>query len=289
MSVASPRSTNTAGESRHDYLVDPRIHIETPENVLLAHQLAGPMFRVGAYLVDFMLRAGIFAMIAIVLLCSSVVPESSATGVLLLLSFMLSWFYYTLFETFWNGRTPGKSVMGLRVIKEKGYPITFLAAFGRNLLRTVDALGLYLVGFVALLLSPRFQRLGDYLAGTIVVHERVSPMPREPVILEKIEPLPREDIRGQPPTPRTLALIDEFFGRRHTLSIAHGHRLAKGLAVALSDQLRYAGDQNAVRAYPMAFLARVHVTFHGRQQDALTATTMAAGTTGQARERSRRP
>lgn len=286
MSAAVP---SAAGEqARRDYLIDPHLHIETPENVLLAHQLAGPMFRVAAYLVDFVLRTTVFVVIAMVLLCSSIVPDSSAMGVLLLISFLLSWFYYTLFETFWNGRTPGKSVMGLRVIKEKGYPITFLAAFGRNLLRTVDSLGLYLVGFVAVLLSPRFQRLGDYLAGTIVVHERLTGMPREPIILEKIEPLPREDILGQVPAPRTLALIDEYLGRRHTLSIPHGHRLALGLAMALSDQLRYAGDPEVVRTYPMAFLARVHVTFHGRQQETMGAPATEIGDMTAPREGSHR-
>ena len=242
-------------------VVDLSLRVETPENIVLTYTLAGPMLRAAAYMIDFAIRAAVLGALAMVLLCSAMITPHFAIGTLMILLFLSSWFYYTLFEAYWNGRTPGKYVMGLRVVKEKGYPITFLAAFGRNLARVVDAIGFYTVGFVVMLLSPRFQRLGDWLAQTVVVCERSVRLPREPLILDRIESLPRESISGISPPPRTLALIDEYLGRRGSVSIARGHEIARPLARALARRLIYNGPAEYVEDYPMAFLARVHVTF----------------------------
>lgn len=262
-SFASSRQSGTDGESG----VDLRLRVETPENVVLTYTLAGPAVRAGAYLIDLALRIAVLGILYSLLTVSSLVAPHAAVGVMLILAFLSSWFYYTLFEAFWNGRTPGKHVLRLRVIQDKGYPIHFLAAFGRNLARVVDAIGFYLVGFVAMMLFPRFQRLGDLLAHTVVVRERVVRLPREPVILERIEPLPADEVSGVPPSRRTLALIDEFLGRRHLVSIARGHEIARPLARALAHGLRYSGDSRYVDDYAMAFLARVYVTFLRRDED----------------------
>src|SRR5262249_43608579 len=100
--------------------------------------------------------------------------------------FLLSWFYGGLFETYWNGQTPGKRIMKLRVVTAEGQPITALQAVLRNVLRSVDALPLvpipwaenltpflpvYMLGLVATAVSNRFQRLGDLTCGTIVIIE----------------------------------------------------------------------------------------------------------------------
>jgi uncharacterized RDD family membrane protein YckC len=96
--------------------------------------------------------------------------------VVLVAWFLLDWFYGGLFETFWNGQTPGKRVMGLRVLTVDGQPINALQAVLRNILRAVDGLPampfpVYLVGLVACAMNDRFQRLGDLACGTIVVIE----------------------------------------------------------------------------------------------------------------------
>jgi hypothetical protein len=81
--------------------------------------------------------------------------------------------YFAVFETVWNGQTPGKRYMCLRVISQTGRPITTFEAITRNLLRIVDEFPLiYVVGIVSALLSPQNKRLGDYVAGTVVVHEQ---------------------------------------------------------------------------------------------------------------------
>ena len=251
--------------------VDLGLRIETPENVVLTYTLAGPTLRAGAYLIDFAIRLGIVFAAFVIVMCAAALAPGAATGFFLLLMFAVTWFYYTLFEAFWNGRTPGKWTAGLRVVQDKGYPITFWASVGRNFLRAADGMGCYAAGFTAMLLNRRFKRLGDLLARTVVVCERNVVLPREPVIIEKIDPLPREEVPGPAPSPRTLALIDAFLGRRHAVSIPRGHEIARPLAVVLARRLRYAGDPAFVEKYPMAFLARVYVTFLRRDEEDETA------------------
>jgi uncharacterized RDD family membrane protein YckC len=87
------------------------------------------------------------------------------------LTFIVFWFYPVLFEVLDHGRTPGKRALGLRVIASNGAPVGWLAAFTRNLLRTVDMLPFgYATGLIASLADPWGRRLGDMVAGTLVVH-----------------------------------------------------------------------------------------------------------------------
>ena len=81
--------------------------------------------------------------------------------------------YFAMFEAFWNGQTPGKRWTHLRVIKDSGRPINAYDAILRNLLRIVDNLPtLYAIGIVTMLISKENKRVGDYAAGTVVVHEK---------------------------------------------------------------------------------------------------------------------
>ena len=96
-------------------------------------------------------------------------------GIVIFLNFCFFAGYFALFEAYWHGQTPGKRVMKLRVIKDSGRQITFFEALARNLMRVVDYLpGLYLVGVITMLCNKRNQRLGDLVAGTMVVHERLD-------------------------------------------------------------------------------------------------------------------
>lgn len=253
------------------------LRIETPENVVLTHQLAGPGWRCAAYLIDFAARWFVMLAATIFLGMFSLALPGLAAGTLLLLLFVLEWGYYIAFEFGWQGRTPGKYICGLRVIHENGRPLSWWGAALRNLLRAADTLPLLVVfgeqlgpfallpvygpALISMSFSPKLQRLGDLAAGTVVVHERRTALPRDPVIYDHIQPLPRESINSFVPRSSTLALIDQFLGRRSVLTYERGHALAADLARTLADRLAYAGDRQAVRAYPMAFLARVYVTF----------------------------
>lgn len=251
--------------------------IESPENVVLTHPLAGPAPRCLAYFIDLLIRWGVLFFAAIVAVIIASALPGLATGTFLLLLFLLEWGYTIGFEFGWQGQTPGKRFCGLRVIHENGQPLSWWGATLRNLLRVGDmlpflllygedigvlaALPVYGPGIVCMLLSPKLQRLGDLAARTVVVHERRSPLPRDPVIYDHILPIPPTERNAIVPRSETLALVDQFLGRRSVLSYQRGHELASRLAQGLADGLDYRGDPSAVVKYPMAFLARVYVTF----------------------------
>lgn len=96
-------------------------------------------------------------------------------ALLIFLIFCLFWGYWAAFEALWNGQTPGKRWAGIRVIKETGRPINAFEAIARNLLRVVDLVPFvppYAVGIVTMLLNSKNRRLGDLVAGTLVVHDK---------------------------------------------------------------------------------------------------------------------
>ena len=89
--------------------------------------------------------------------------------------FVLFYGYFILFEAIWNGQTPGKRLTRIRVIKDSGQPITAIDAVARNVLRIIDQLPAgYGIGVLCAWISPQSKRLGDYVAGTVVIHEKPS-------------------------------------------------------------------------------------------------------------------
>jgi hypothetical protein len=101
-------------------------------------------------------------------------------AIVLLTLFLLNWGYFTLFEAFWNGHTPGKKIARIRVIQSSGRPIGLFESMARNLIRFVDQFpGFYVVGVIAMFVTRQHQRLGDLAAGTLVVRDREpEPTPR---------------------------------------------------------------------------------------------------------------
>jgi uncharacterized RDD family membrane protein YckC len=153
--------------------LDLGVEVITPENIAFQYRVAGPFLRLRAYLIDAAIRAGVALAGAFVSasIFDSLELEAIGRGLWLLLLFLLAWFYGGLFETFWNGQTPGKRWLGIRVVTVEGQPITALQAVLRNVLRVVDGQPLVfgLVGLVAASMNDRFQRLGDLASGTMVV------------------------------------------------------------------------------------------------------------------------
>jgi hypothetical protein len=97
-------------------------------------------------------------------------------ALLIFLIFAVYWGYFTYLETVWNGQTPGKRLVKIRVIKADGRSINFFDAAVRNLIRIIDYLpSAYLVGMISMFIDSKNRRLGDFAAGTIVVHEREQP------------------------------------------------------------------------------------------------------------------
>src|SRR5438105_4005109 len=155
-----------------------RLEIETPDHVVLRFQLAGAGNRGFAAIVDFVI---VYIFGTAIAFGSDKVAEfvpgiANWSGWIALLQLFLAWSYFVLLEWLWNGQTIGKRLFGLRVISEDGEPARFVAVVVRNLVRVIDFLPvLYGVGLVALVISSRSQRLGDYAGGTFVVR---PPRPR---------------------------------------------------------------------------------------------------------------
>jgi uncharacterized RDD family membrane protein YckC len=178
--------------------LDSRIEIVTPENIAFHYVLAGPFRRLPAYLIDCAIRAVVLlALLAFVLLSGVAGAFGWGLGVFLIAWFVLSWFYGGLFEAFWNGQTPGKRALGLRVLSVDGRPLNAGQAILRNVLRDVDAMPmigwaveaaipLYTLGLAVMALNSRFQRLGDLASRTIVVVEQQTAL-RELVPLSSPE------------------------------------------------------------------------------------------------------
>ncbi len=153
-------------------LLDTTYNIATPEGVELRLPLAGLAPRSLAWLVDALIKFALFMIASIVL---GFLGDLGA-GIFLVSAFLLLWFYNVLFEVFNHGATPGKKALGLRVTNINGTPVGWSGSLIRNLIRAVDTLpGCYAFGCISVLVSDRFQRLGDLAAGTVVVYK-----PKEP-------------------------------------------------------------------------------------------------------------
>src|SRR6266403_508675 len=169
-----------------------QLNIETPEQVELRFPIAGIGSRFLAILTDSLIQGAalffLFLGFALIVSAAPKIPGAAAavsnTGAkwfvagVVLFYFLLYWGYYSLFEAFWSGQTPGKRLLKIRVIKDSGRQITLFEALARNLLRVIDMLpSFYLVGVITMLCNREQKRLGDLVAGTIVVHERSNNQP----------------------------------------------------------------------------------------------------------------
>lgn len=154
---------------------DTSIEIVTPENIAFQYRVAGPFRRLPAYLIDLVIRAlivGVGSIALVIVVEIAMLGPSWGLGGGLVLLFIVTWFYGGLFEALWNGQTPGKRLMQIRVLSIDGQPINAMQAVGRHLLRAVDMLPVcYLLGLLAAAMNNRFQRLGDWACGTMVVVE----------------------------------------------------------------------------------------------------------------------
>lgn len=161
--------------------VDDRLSLTTPERVTVELALAGIGHRVLAWSVDALIQFLAWIAVAFVVtnfLTRPIWEEFDALATLgqvlsTLGVFALNWGYHVVFEIVWDGRSPGKRVAGIRVVRPDGSPEGALEALIRNLARAVDMLPFgYIVGLVTMAITPTQRRLGDLLAGTILVKER---------------------------------------------------------------------------------------------------------------------
>lgn len=225
--------------------LDSTIDIVTPENIVFHYRLAGPFERLPAYLIDVGIRlsAAIATMIGFVTLFGWIGLEAVGMGLSLILWFMLAWFYGGYFETAWNGQTPGKRLLGLRVLTTDGLPINAGQAVLRNVLRAVDAMpvlflfGFYIVGLLSAVVSRRYQRLGDLACSTMVIVEdrkRISDVARVflPGLAAMVAQLP-ESFQPSRSLARALA---NYVARREILSPERRREIADVLGPSLVER-----------------------------------------------------
>lgn len=164
-------------------VLDTVVSAETPEGIAIDLRPAGLSARCLAFLLDQLIRLGILYAGLIV----NALTGGVGFGLWIVLAFALEWFYALPFELSRWGATPGKRVMGIKVVMDSGLPVTPAAAITRNLLRVADFLPLlYGFGVLSILLRRDFKRLGDIVAGTLVVYQPQRAM--QPVLTD-VEPL----------------------------------------------------------------------------------------------------
>jgi uncharacterized RDD family membrane protein YckC len=234
-----------------------RVRIDTAEGVALELTLAGVGSRFVAALLDNMIEAVVVGAAALIVY---VAGAGGGFGVALLtiVVFAVLFGYDILFEVLNGGRTPGKKRVGIRVVRTGGEPITFFPSAVRNLLRLVDILPIaYLIGTISILVTKRNQRIGDLVAGTIIVRERGR----------KDLPSPPQRVAAPPPawdvsavTRDELMAIRAFLDRRSALTDAARADLARTLAAGLRRKVAGAtnelGDERFLEQVAAARSAR---------------------------------
>jgi uncharacterized RDD family membrane protein YckC len=218
-----------------------QLTIETPEQIALEFPLAGVGSRFLALAFDLLVQGACIALLVAVALVvrwiAALQFTSTALGpwtaaIVLAAAFTIYTAYFAVFETVWSGQTPGKRLVGLRVIDVSGRPITAYAAILRNLLRIADQLpGFYAIAIVSVLVTRRHQRLGDLAAGTVVVHEHIERIAASP----KAEPAVR--LGAHRLTQNEIVLIEGFLRRRGELDSWVRRQTAGQIARRMADRL----------------------------------------------------
>ena len=218
-------------ETRQAEPLDTTARLVTPERVLFLYPLAGPFRRSIAYIVD-LVAIGCLAALGFAASYLLTFLSSAGLGPTLAILFFLVWGYGAACEGLFNGQTAGKRLVGIRVMTTQGVPITATQAAIRNLIGTVDGFPfLFLPALTSMLLTSRFQRLGDLAAGTMVVIEEAklgSRMPRvDEKTIEAVLPFLPLRVSAGPEMARALS---DYVGHRARLGRERREEVARHLA-----------------------------------------------------------
>ncbi len=267
--------------------------IETPERVPLAFALASIGNRFLAVAIDHFIQYFTIFVVAYAFLSLSGFGDASkgsgfgelfaempkwTIAILIIVLFLIFAGYFIVFEWLWNGQTPGKRLLKLRVIREDGRPITLWEAIARNLLRIFDAvpgfiLPVYSIGLITIFMSGRDQRVGDVFAGTVVVRERAGEAPTfaetfsNPVsdaALRRVQKpaVFQADVRAI--TESEIEVAESFLRRRWDLSDQQRTWMAWRVALPLMYKIKPSYDlQNF--SYE-GFLEEIVHRFHSKQR-----------------------
>ncbi len=240
------------------------ITITTPENISLDYELAGIGSRMVGAVVDHLLQLGIVAVISLSGILSMPVMrdqplaqflKSTHLAMILVITFLIMFGYFVFFEAIWSGQTPGKKLAQIQVIRASGQPAGFTEALVRNIFRLVDFLPVYyLTGILVIFFSPANRRLGDVVAGTLVVRlkDNLKPAVLPDLQVETDIPIDLSTVTGE-----SYALVRNFLLRRENLNLAHRARLGKKITRLMAEPM----GLNPEKLDPEEFLEAVAVEY----------------------------
>jgi uncharacterized RDD family membrane protein YckC len=267
--------------------------IETPERVPLAFALASIGNRFLAVTIDHFIQFLSIILIAwfILWISDTGVDRTGSTAdqwisempkwtlaIMVLVLFLIFASYFIFFEWLWDGQTPGKRLMKLRVIREDGRPITLWEAIARNLLRVFDAvpgfvIPIYSVGLIVIFLSRRDQRVGDIFAGTVVIRERTDEAPTfEETFLNRVSDTAFQRVQKQvgtdadvsKVTESEIGVVESFLRRRWDLT--ERQRLWMAWRIALPLMYKIKPNYDIENFTYEGFLEEVLHRFHARRR-----------------------
>jgi len=236
--------------------------IETPERVPLHFALASIGNRFLACAIDHTIQGlaiGIIGLSALIVTSFPSIEQLIASApkwvwaVMILVLFLILAGYFAFFEWAWSGQTPGKRWLKLRVLREDGRPITFWEAAVRNLLRTLDMMPapFYSIGLISVFSTTRDQRVGDMVAGTVVVREREAEAPEfsqvfatpvsDPALRRSFKPVDFTASLSSL-TESEIQVVETFLRRRWDLSDVPRQWMAWRVSLPILFKLRPAYD-----------------------------------------------
>jgi uncharacterized RDD family membrane protein YckC len=232
--------------------VERTLEVRTGESISIHYELAGLGSRFLAVGIDLALQLG-FTLAVLLVFFAAAKPLGSALGGVsaklsksgeavalgggVLALFLVYFGYFIIFELWWSGRTPGKRALGIRVVRDAGFPIDIGAAVVRNVVRILEfALGFYALSAVSAVLSRQNKRLGDFAAGTIVVRERGSAPPDIGAYLG------RESPADDGLSAEERGLVERYVARRVQLEPRARLLLAARIAQRIRPHLRASFD-----------------------------------------------
>lgn len=269
--------------------IDSQFKVVTPENIAFNYQVAGPFRRLLAFLLDLAIRAAVIVAFFIMLAIAGVGNALAQAGLedlmvamMTLAAFFFNWFYMAAFEYWWNGTTPGKWLLNLRVTTDEGEPINLFQSAVRNLFRYVDMWPMVPLPFAAMreemtaepivvtflfalivpIFNKRFQRIGDLIAGTMVVIEDRSWLMKVAKIEDDRARLLADYIPPNFVAPRSMVkAVATYVERRRYFTTARRREIARHLAEPLLEKFGLPADTS----YDLLLCALYYRTFLSKQ------------------------
>ena len=255
-----------------------RINIQTPESVHLEFTLAGIGNRVSALMFDYLVLGLIELALLVVwalgsLFLADIINNALGTSIrvqqwliaiLLLVLFSVYVGYFVWFEVFWQGQTPGKRRVQIRVIRDDGRPCGLQQSTLRALLRPVD--DLLFIGAFLIALTSREKRLGDWVAGTLVIQEDRPIAEANFTISESAKLLKNQLVERANLSallPDDFAIIREYLQRRSQITLEARGKIGRQLASQVKQTIALESLNKKVSAEE--FLEAVYLAYQDQR------------------------